>query len=151
MLLAPLVSLAWPQLHEAREPFLVDTVAGLLKMRPETWPHAYGLLASLIGMGVGAGVIQALGVVGRAIFHKEAMGFGDVKLMAFLGGFLGWQLALLGIVLGALAGAIIGLLMLLWTRDTRLPFGPYLSLGCFVAMLHAGDIMALFGRLTGAP
>jgi len=150
MLLAPLVSLAWPQLHEAPEPFLVDSVARLLGLTPEAWPHAYGLLASLIGMGVGAGVIQALGVVGRAIFRKEAMGFGDVKLMAFLGGFLGWQLALLGIVLGAFAGAIIGILMLLWTRDTRLPFGPYLSLGCFVAMLHAKDIMGLFEQLTAS-
>ncbi len=149
-LLAPVVSLVWPSLHEIREPYLVESAAGLLGLTPAAWPRACALLASLIGMGVGAGVIWALGVVGRAIFRKEAMGFGDVKLMAFVGGVLGWKLALLGIVLGAFVGAIVGLLMLLRTRDTRLPFGPYLSLGSFVAMLHAGDIAWLFERLAAA-
>ena len=150
MLLAPVVSLAWPHVHDVREPFLVETAARLLGMTPEAWPRACGLLASLIGMGVGAGVIAALGVVGRAVFRKEAMGFGDVKLMGFVGGFLGWRVALLGIVLGAFVGAVLGLLMLLRTRDTRIPFGPYLSLGCFVAMLHAGDIAVLFERFAAS-
>ncbi len=150
MLLAPVVSLAWPHLHDLGEPFLVEPVARLVGLTPEAWPRACGLLASLLGMGVGAGVIAALGVVGRAIFRKEAMGFGDVKLMAFVGGFLGWRLALLGIVLGAFAGAILGLLMLLRTRDTRIPFGPYLSLGSFVAMMHAGDIGRLYEGLVAS-
>jgi len=65
-----------------------------------------------------------------------------------VGGLIGWKLALLGIVVGAFAGALLGLLMLLRTRDTRLPFGPYLSLGCLVALLHAGDIAALFERFA---
>ena len=150
MLLAPVVSLVWPHLHNLREPFIVEPLTRLLRIAPETYPWACGLLASLIGMGVGAGVIWALGVVGRAIFHKEAMGFGDVKLMAFVGGILGWRLALLGIVLGAFIGAILGLLMLLRTRDTRIPFGPYLSLGSFIAMLHAGDIGRLYEGLVAS-
>jgi leader peptidase (prepilin peptidase)/N-methyltransferase len=149
-LLAPCASLLLPQLHELREPLFVESLAGLFGATPDTYPRLCGLLASLVGMGVGAGVIWALGVVGRVLFRKEAMGFGDVKLMAFVGGFLGWKLALLAIVLGALVGAIIGLLMLLRTRDTRLPFGPYLSIGAFLAMLHAGDVAALFERFAAA-
>lgn len=149
-LLAPLVSLALPSIHEIREPYLVETMARLLGLTPAAWPRACALLASLVGMGVGAGIIWALGVVGRAIFRKEAMGFGDVKLMALVGGILGWKLALLGIVLGAFVGAVVGLLMLLRTRDTRLPFGPYLSLGSLVAMLHAGDIARLLEQLAAA-
>ena len=150
MLLAPAVSLVWPQIHELREPIFVESLARLVGATPAGSPHACGLIASLIGMGVGGGIIWALGVVGRAIFRKEAMGFGDVKLMAFVGGFIGWKLALLGIVLGAFVGAVLGLLMLLRTRDTRLPFGPYLSLGALIAMLHAGDIAALFERFAAA-
>jgi len=149
-ILAPVVSLLWPQLHDLREPFVVVPLAKALGVAPDAYPWACGLLASLVGMGVGAGVIWALGVLGRAAFRKEAMGFGDVKLMAFLGGFLGWKLALLGIVLGAVAGAVVGLLMLLRTRDSRLPFGPYLSVGCFVAMLHAQDIARLFEEFAAS-
>jgi len=149
-MLAPVVSLLWPYLHELREPILVESLAGLVGATPQSFPRFCGLLASLLGMGVGAGVIWALGIVGRALFRKEAMGLGDVKLMAFVGGFLGWQLALLAIVLGAVVGAIVGLLMLLRTRDTRLPFGPYLSLGAIVAMLHAQDIAMLFAKFAAA-
>jgi len=147
-LLAPVVSLLWPQIHDLRDPVFVESLARLVGATADASPHFLGLVASLIGMGVGAGIIWALGVVGRVIFRKEAMGFGDVKLMAFVGGLIGWKLALLGIVVGAFAGALLGLLMLLRTRDTRLPFGPYLSLGCLVALLHAGDIAALFERFA---
>jgi leader peptidase (prepilin peptidase)/N-methyltransferase len=89
-------------------------------------------------------------VLGRALFHKEAMGFGDVKLMAFVGGFVGWRLVLLTIMLGACIGAVVGLLSLLRSRDTRMPFGPYLSLGALIAMLHSSDIVAAFERFTAS-
>jgi len=146
--LAPLASLVWPHLHDIQEPLFLGPLAGLLGFSPVAHPHAAGLLASVLGMAAGAGVIWALGVVGRALFRKEAMGFGDVKLMAFVGGILGWRLALLTIVLGALFGAVVGLLSLLRSRDTRIPFGPYLSLGALVAMLHADDLATLLDRLT---
>ena len=143
-ILAPLAAIIWPHLHDIGEPLLVRSIAGLVGMTPEAWPRACALLASLLGMGAGAGVIWALGVVGKVIFRKEAMGFGDVKLMAFVGGFIGWRLALLGILLGAFIGAAVGTLALARSRDTRMPFGPYLSLGSFIAMLHADDIVRLF-------
>jgi leader peptidase (prepilin peptidase)/N-methyltransferase len=76
------------------------------------------------------------------------MGFGDVKLMAFVGGFIGWRLALLGILVGACIGAVVGTLALVRSRDTRMPFGPYLSLGSLIAMLHADDIVRLFNAYT---
>jgi leader peptidase (prepilin peptidase)/N-methyltransferase len=147
-LLAAVVSLLWPSLHDLREPLFVRSIAGLVGVGPDAQPHLCGLLASLLGMGMGAGVIWALGVVGRVVFRKEAMGFGDVKLMAFVGGVVGWQLALLTILLGALFGAAVGLLAMARSRDTRIPFGPYLSLGALVAMLHASDLVALFEKLS---
>ena len=141
--LAPLVSLIWPDPGAIHDPLIVGPLTSLLGIPPLTHPHVAGLLASFLGMLAGAGVIWALGVVGRAIFRKEAMGFGDVKLMAFVGGILGWDMALLTIVLGAVFGAIVGLLSLLRSRDTRIPFGPYLSLGALVAMLHGKDLGSL--------
>jgi len=150
MVLAPVVSVVWPHLHELGEPIFVTSIVGKLVATPAAHPHLCGLVASLLGMGAGAGMIWALGVVGRALFRKEAMGFGDVKLMGFVGGILGWKLAALAIVLGAFFGAVVGLGSLLRSRDTRMPFGPYLSLGSLVAMLHAGDVAALFDRLSRA-
>lgn len=148
--LAPLAALAWPALHAIHEPIIVGPLTGLLGAGLAANPRVCAVVASLVGMGMGAGVIWALGVVGRALFHKEAMGFGDVKLMAFVGGFLGWRQALLAIVLGAFVGAAVGVLSLLRSRDTRMPFGPYLSIGALVAMLHTGDVVAWFERLSAS-
>ncbi|MFW6161838.1 MAG: prepilin peptidase, partial [Planctomycetota bacterium] len=103
-----------------------------------------------VGMGFGAGVIWVLGVVGRALFRKEAMGFGDVKLMGFVGGLIGWKLVVLAVVVAAFVGAVVGLVSLLWSRDTRLPFGPYLSIGSLVAALHHEAIAAWFVRFSDA-
>ena len=148
--LAPLVALAWPALHAIHEPIIVGPLTGLLGSGLAANPRVCAVVASLVGMGMGAGVIWALGVVGRALFHKEAMGFGDVKLMAFVGGFLGWRQALLAIVLGAFVGAAVGVFSLLRSRDTRMPFGPYLSIGALVAMLHTNDVVAWFERLSAS-
>jgi leader peptidase (prepilin peptidase)/N-methyltransferase len=146
MMLAPVAALLWPHLHRGWgiDALVVEPLAGLLGATPVGSPRLCALLSSLVGMAVGFGVVWALGVVGRALFHKEAMGFGDVKLMGFVGGVLGWRLALLTVMLGACFGAAIGLLSLLRSRDTRMPFGPYLSLGALVAMLHASDIVRAF-------
>jgi len=140
--LAPLAALAWPHLHDIAEPLLVRPIAGMVGIAGVPWASA--VLASLLGMAAGAGVIWSLGVVGKAIFHKEAMGFGDVKLMAFIGGIAGWRLALLGIMLGACIGAVVGIAAMVRSRDTRMPFGPYLSLGSIIALLHADDLVRLF-------
>lgn len=150
MFLAPVVSLIWPHLHEWREPIFVQFIVGKLVAAPLAHPHLCGLVASLLGLGFGAGVIWALGVVGRALFRKEAMGFGDVKLMGFVGALLGWKLVVLAIVVAAFVGAVVGLLSLLRSRDTRLPFGPYLSVGSLVAALHHEQIAAWFASFSEA-
>jgi len=150
MFLAPIASVIWPHLHEWRDPLFVQSLVGKVFAQPLAHPHVCGLVASLLGLGFGAGMIWALGVVGRALFRKEAMGFGDVKLMGFVGAIVGWKLVVLAIVVAAFVGAVVGLLSLLRSRDTRLPFGPYLSVGSLVAMLHAGDVVALFERFSMA-
>jgi len=150
MFIAPVVSLVWPHLHEWTEPIFVQSLAKLVFADPAAHTHVCGLLASLVGMGFGAGMIWALGVIGRVLFRKEAMGFGDVKLMGFVGGLLGWKLVVLAIVVAAFVGAAVGLLSLLRTRDTRLPFGPYLSIGSLVAALHHQQIADWFLRFSDA-
>ena len=80
-------------------------------------------------------VKKVTGKITSAVVPREAMGFGDVKFMAMIGAFLGWQAAVFTIFAASVVGAIIGLLQKgvfreQWSRP--LPFGPYLALGAFV-------------------
>jgi prepilin signal peptidase PulO-like enzyme (type II secretory pathway) len=76
--------------------------------------------------------------MGKFIFKKEAMGFGDVKLGLILGGFLGLKTTILTLYLSFLiAGAVslIGLLGKWINRKSRIPFGPYLACGTIISIL----------------
>ena len=88
----------------------------------------------------------------RLITGKEGMGYGDFKLLAMLGAWLGWQQLPVIILLSATVGAVIGILLLLLqkkTRDTPIPFGPYLCLAGWVALLAGNDIVDTYLRVSG--
>ena len=99
---------------------------------------------ALIGLLVGGGVIWGIRIVGTWYFKQEAMGFGDVKLMAYVGGFLGWENTLLCIFLASLVGSIVGLLLKLFGKIEKyghIPFGPYLTLGAYITLLYGEKIL----------
>jgi leader peptidase (prepilin peptidase) / N-methyltransferase len=64
---------------------------------------------SVVGAAAGGGLIWIIGWAGEKVFKKEAMGFGDVKLMAMIGGFLGWQGVVYSMILACVAGSIYGI------------------------------------------
>jgi leader peptidase (prepilin peptidase) / N-methyltransferase len=75
-----------------------------------TWGLAFSAaFTSVVGAAAGAGLVWFIGWAGRKIFKADAMGFGDVKLMAMIGGFLGWQGVLYSMVLACVAGSIYGI------------------------------------------
>lgn len=83
----------------------------------------------------------------RLATGKEGMGFGDFKLLAALGAWLGWQMLPLVILLSSLVGAIIGVALILLARLGRgqpLPFGPYLAVAGWIALLWGHDIVAWY-------
>ena len=98
---------------------------------------------SVIGAMAGYGVLWSVYHGFRFVTRREGMGYGDFKLLALLGAWLGWQ-ALPGILLlGPLAGAIAGVALVVRgraSRDTPFPFGPYLA-AAGVVMLYCGDIV----------
>jgi leader peptidase (prepilin peptidase)/N-methyltransferase len=122
-------------------------VAGEFGDDPTVAPALRTALAAVVGAIVGGGVTWAIRALGGAVFRREAMGFGDVKLMAMIGAFLGWRDALLTMLLGCVAGAVLGGLGLMLGGAAKIPFGPYLALGA-VAALFVGDEVVDFLFVT---
>lgn len=118
---------------------LGGTAAGfLLSMAPgpPTVPE------SAIGSIVGGGLLWLVAIVGSMALGREAMGGGDIKMMAMLGAFLGWQGALLTVFLGALLGTLV-FLPIAFRSDRLIPFGVFLALGG-AATLYFGDALLVW-------
>ena len=99
--------------------------------------HIYGavLLASLFLM---------IGYVGKLIYKVDSMGMGDVKYAAVIGLLLGWEKGALALVIAFFSAAIIIIFMAIYkklSRKQRIPFGPFLSIGCFAAFFWGTDIL----------
>lgn len=103
--------------------------------------HFMGFVKSLLGVIVGGGVIWLTGIVGDFIFKKETMGGGDVKLLAMIGAFLGWQMALLTFFVAPLFGSVIGIIIKLKTKSSLIAYGPYLSLASIVVLFWGNEIL----------
>ena len=88
----------------------------------------------------------------KLLTGKEGMGYGDFKLLAALGAWMGWQLLPLIVLLSAGTGAIIGITMLILTRHQRgqqIPFGPYLAGGGWLALLWGVDLNRYYLGVAG--
>jgi leader peptidase (prepilin peptidase) / N-methyltransferase len=110
-----------------------------------------GLFATLhsavLGAILGYGIFWVVFQIFRIITGKEGMGFGDFKLLAMLGAWLGWQALPLIIVLASFIGAAVGIGMIfLRSRDRHepIPFGPYLAGAGWVALLWGAEINAAY-------
>jgi leader peptidase (prepilin peptidase)/N-methyltransferase len=154
MILAPVLSFLVPPLH-------ADTYLAHSFSNGAALDRIGALLASIAGIAVGGGVLLAVGWLGKLLFRRDAMGLGDVKLLAAAGGFVGPGGALVALVLGSLVASLAGVLNVarffclsrsrVRKRGARrrvsrslasarvagryLPFGPYLALGIGIVLL----------------
>lgn len=115
----------------------------------------YGLLAalllprislvdSLLGGLLGGGSLLLVAGLYYLITKHEGMGLGDVKLLAMMGAFLGWQSILFIIMIGSITGAVIGVAaMVIKKKDRRyaIPFGPFLSIGAVTYLFYGQEII----------
>lgn len=110
-----------------------------------------GLGHAVLGAAVGFGILWLVGTVGTWIFKEDAMGGGDVKMMAMVGAFVGWQGVLLTIFLGALIGSLIFVPLMLMGQKKLVPFGIFLAIGAAVTYELGPAIINWYaGYLTGA-
>lgn len=96
---------------------------------------------SLAGILVGGGSIYVMGVLGKLAFKKEAMGGGDVKLMAMIGAFVGWKLVLFIFFLAPFFGTPAGIVAKIKEKKDIISYGPYLSIATIVAVLWGERIL----------
>jgi leader peptidase (prepilin peptidase)/N-methyltransferase len=100
------------------------------------WPPGIG--ASVLGAALGAGILLAIRWIWLRASGVEAMGLGDVKMLAMIGAFLGWQSVWLVLLLASVAGAFVGLALAATGRGTlktKLPFGTFLAVAALAASL----------------
>jgi leader peptidase (prepilin peptidase) / N-methyltransferase len=109
-----------------------------------------GLLNAVMGAVVGGGVLWLIGEAYYRYSGQEGMGGGDVKMLAMIGAFLGWQQVVLTLVLSSVAGSLIGLLLIVTRRGNlkhELPYGTFLALAALVASLVGERIIAWYTGL----
>ncbi|HWP85531.1 MAG TPA: prepilin peptidase [Terriglobia bacterium] len=114
---------------------------------------AVSVLDSLLGALAGGGLLYVLGELYFRLRGRQGMGFGDVKMMAMVGCFLGPKLTFLTILLGSAGGSIIGLLLIAALRkgpDYELPFGTFLGVAAWAASLWGWPILRWYAGLFPA-
>ena len=99
---------------------------------PTSWE---ALLSSLFGIGLGGALVWGFRIVACWAMGQEALGFGDVTLMAMIGSFFGWQIVWLAFFLAPFFGMIFVVFVWILTRDNSFPFGPYLCASTLYCML----------------
>ncbi len=161
MFVAPIACFAVPALH-------ADTAVARWFAGEGPVDGVAALLGCFAGMAVGAGVLYAIGWLGSRAYGKDAMGFGDVKLMGAGGAFVGPGGVLVALLIAVFVASIFGVLNMLrfaWVTHRRgvsrghrrglghtvrvarilgqyLPFGPYLALGLGIVLLAWKDVAA---------
>ncbi|MEE4191181.1 MAG: A24 family peptidase [Halieaceae bacterium] len=113
--------------------------------------NLFGLFAPLqdavIGAMAGYGVLWSVFWLFKLFTGKEGMGYGDFKLLAALGAWLGWQALPMIILLSSFVGAVLGILVMALQKrgkDVPIPFGPYLAIAGWIALVWGNDIMAWY-------
>lgn len=100
------------------------------------------LMRSFLGILAGGGSIYVTGLIGKAVFKKESIGGGDVKLMGMVGAFIGWKLALLAFFIAPFFGSIVGIALKIRKGKSLIPYGPFLSLAALISIIWGKEIIA---------
>ena len=99
---------------------------------------------SLMGILLGGGSLFLIATLYQWLFKREGMGGGDVKLLAMIGAFLGWDAVILTILLSSFIGSMTGIVIIVLKGKNfkyAIPFGPFLSLGAVIALFYGQEIV----------
>lgn len=104
-------------------------------------------LISLIGAATGAIIILIIIITGKAVYKQDVMGYGDIKIAALIGAFVGWASLLLTIMISAFLGSVYGAIQIKrgkLSMKSQIPYGPFLAAGGIIAFLYGKWIIVRF-------
>ena len=108
--------------------------------------------SSIIGAAVGYVSLWSVYKLFKWATGKDGMGYGDFKLFAALGAWLGWQMLLPIILIAAFSGAVVGIALIVTRgrdRNIPIPFGPYLAAGGWIALLWGDRLLSSYLQISG--
>jgi leader peptidase (prepilin peptidase)/N-methyltransferase len=108
-----------------------------------------GFLQAVLGAAGGFALLFAVGLAGRWILKEEAMGGGDIKMMAMVGSFVGWKGALLTVFAAAVFGSLVYVPLLLLKKKRLVPFGVFLAMGAGLSFVAGETILDWYRRFLG--
>lgn len=108
-----------------------------------------GITAAVIGAAVGFGLLYVVAWAGEKALRKEAMGGGDIKMMAMVGSFVGWKGVLLTVFLGALLGTLIHVPLTLKKPRRLVPFGVFLAAAAAITYVWGDQLIAWYLGFIG--
>ena len=127
---------------------VVIWIAGAICLSTAYWQGSpaqwESLLSALFGIGLGGALVWGFRIAAAVAMRQEALGFGDVTLMAMIGSFFGWQVVWIAFFLAPFFGMLFVLIVWAITRDNSLPFGPYLCAATVFCMLNWNGLWDTF-------
>ncbi len=109
-----------------------------------------GWVGSLLGIALGGGILWMLAAVSPYVFGKEGMGGGDIKFLAMIGAFLGWQHVCMTLFLASCAGAMAGIGLMAFRymeRGQYLPFAPFLAAGAVTSLFFYQELLGMYENM----
>jgi leader peptidase (prepilin peptidase) / N-methyltransferase len=144
---AALITIIWIDIHHQIIPDVISLPGIILGFCLSFVSPLLSWQESLIGLLVGGGIFYAISYAYYLIRKQEGLGGGDIKLLAMLGAFLGWQSLPFIIFASSVTGSIAGLVAMRYQRKggaTKIPFGPFLALCGLIYLFFNSYILAFF-------
>ena len=110
-----------------------------------------GWTGSLLGIALGGGILWMLAAISPYLFGKEGMGGGDIKLLAMIGAFLGWQHVCMTLFLASCTGAMVGIGLMAFRdmeRGQYLPFAPFLAAGAVASLFFYRELLGMYESIV---
>lgn len=145
--LAALLTIVWIDIHHQIIPDLISLPGVVIGFCFSFFNSTVSWQSSLIGILAGGGILYSIAALYFILRKQEGMGGGDIKLLAMIGAFLGWQSLLFVIFFSSVTGTIVGLAAMVKQRKggaTRIPFGPFLSVAAMVYLFFNMEIHYYF-------
>ena len=123
------------------------TLPGIVAGIAASWFVAPGPLQSVLGILLGGGLLWAIAELWFRLRKSEGMGFGDVKMLAMVGAWLGVKMVVVTFVLASMMGGLLGVVLIVTRRAdmaTRVPYGTMLAVAALIASLYGGPLVAWY-------